>query len=311
MIKETLFSTEQYKILTECSQKQDVSDWNQWRKENPDVPVILAEMDFADFHLSEANLAGACFFGCNFNGAELWGINGEGADFTEATLERADLSDAILCDANFTAANLSYVDLSDADLTDTIFCDAILDHSNIVGSSLKRSNLSNSRFHFAYLYNVNMDEVTLNGIDKANWNIKDVTCSFIYTNKNRHERFPHERTFEEGEFESLYGEASSFRIDLPNKGEPVDIIAFTKSVETLRGTHPQFGITIESITTIPYGSIKCTVSLEKHINRAKEWLETTYKNTLKEIMQSGEKMKTEIAINEAFRSTISDRLENC
>jgi len=46
-----------YKLLKECSQKQDISEWNQYRKENNNAPINLRFANLSGFYLMGANLS--------------------------------------------------------------------------------------------------------------------------------------------------------------------------------------------------------------------------------------------------------------
>jgi len=102
---ERLFSQEQYDMLLRCSQKKDMTEWNEWREKNQDQEILLEGAN-----LNGANLRGASLWGANLNKAKLWKADLEGAD-----LEGDYLNGAILW-----KSNLSNTNLNDADLTGAI-----------------------------------------------------------------------------------------------------------------------------------------------------------------------------------------------
>ena len=55
--KEKQFNESQYEILIRCSEKGDMTQWNEWRENNQKVSILLE---------------GANFIGANLEGAELW-----------------------------------------------------------------------------------------------------------------------------------------------------------------------------------------------------------------------------------------------
>ena len=42
---ERRFSQEQYDMLKRCSDKKDLTEWNEWRKQNPNEDVLLCSAD--------------------------------------------------------------------------------------------------------------------------------------------------------------------------------------------------------------------------------------------------------------------------
>ena len=52
------FSQEQYDILKRCSDKKDMTEWNQWRKNNYSTIIELEGGDFSHMYLKELNLVG-------------------------------------------------------------------------------------------------------------------------------------------------------------------------------------------------------------------------------------------------------------
>jgi len=51
------FSREQYDMLKRCSDKKDVTEWNEWRDENYDQDIKLESAEFSEFYLKGVNLA--------------------------------------------------------------------------------------------------------------------------------------------------------------------------------------------------------------------------------------------------------------
>src|SRR5260370_1198834 len=101
--------------------RQGMSQWNQWRTENPDVRPDLVWADLSEADLSEANLSGA-----NISEADL-----SGAHLRRAYLREAHLSDAYLRGADLRGADLRGADLSRADLSQAHLSATILGDSNL------------------------------------------------------------------------------------------------------------------------------------------------------------------------------------
>ena len=129
--REFHFEQDQHDRLKRCSAAKDVTDWNAWRKANPDTEILLekaechgaslrgahlegANLNTANLdgaHLEGAHLQGARFRGAHMKGAYLEGAHLEGADLQGADLRGAKLSDAHLEGANFTTARVDELTL--------------------------------------------------------------------------------------------------------------------------------------------------------------------------------------------------------
>jgi len=94
--------------------------WNMWRREHPDVEIVLDGADLSGMILtgidfSKVSLRGAAMHATNLMNADL-----RGADLADANLSEADLIAANLEGANLTGANLHEADLRDANLTNVL-----------------------------------------------------------------------------------------------------------------------------------------------------------------------------------------------
>jgi uncharacterized protein YjbI with pentapeptide repeats len=106
--------------------KQGVEQWNQWRKERPEVGPDLSRADLNHADLSRADLSGA-----NLREADLSGANLARANLEMAYLTGADLHGADLGGSGLVAANLRNTNLAGASLT--LSC---LLHANLTGANL-------------------------------------------------------------------------------------------------------------------------------------------------------------------------------
>ncbi|MDD2285929.1 MAG: pentapeptide repeat-containing protein [Paludibacter sp.] len=79
-------------LLKFCSDVEDSTRWNEWRKDNPDIEVYLPEANLSKTYLVGANLQGAHLEGADFRNAHLEGINFTGAWLNGAKFEGATLS---------------------------------------------------------------------------------------------------------------------------------------------------------------------------------------------------------------------------
>jgi uncharacterized protein YjbI with pentapeptide repeats len=129
---------DQYEMLKRCSDKKDMTEWNEWRKQNPEEDILLECADFSQGYLSgallnaggfknidtreftefhgEVHLKGALFDQCHLEDVDFIGAYLEGATLYRAHLENADfrladLRDAIIWEAHLGGANLNYAHL--------------------------------------------------------------------------------------------------------------------------------------------------------------------------------------------------------
>ncbi len=184
------FSQEQYDMLKRCSDKKDITEWNEWRKKHPDEDVLL----------EGAVLSGACLDGALLNGggyknaiteeyekfegkvhlenanlrraslknAKLWGAflqnahvgyaHLEGADLCYAQLKNAYLMEAHLEDAIFLEANLKYAELSLSELERAMLTGAHLESADLTGANLKEAHLENAHLEGSNLRDADLQK---------------------------------------------------------------------------------------------------------------------------------------------------------
>ena len=121
------FSQGQYKMLKRCSEKKDMTEWNEWREEQRDEDICLEGAN-----LSGAYLKGAYLQEAHLRNAELLLAHMENVHFMGADLEGAKLRRAHL-----ESARLWWANLKDADL-----CWAHLEGADLSGANLKGANCS-------------------------------------------------------------------------------------------------------------------------------------------------------------------------
>ena len=155
---------EQLQLLSE-----GVDQWNEWRRNNPDIhpdltgaefprSITLWDGDFRNAHLAKAHLNKLILLGGNFayadlTDADLSGSNLGHGNFYKADLRRANLEGADLQWANLVGANLSGSQLQNANLFGADLSAANLelphqmklsvdDAEIILGASLTETNLT-------------------------------------------------------------------------------------------------------------------------------------------------------------------------
>ena len=123
-------------MLLRCSEKKDITEWNQWRKDHPDEEVWLQGV-----HLGEAHLEGAYLRDAHLEGAILYGAHLENANLMSAYLEGADLLLVYLKDAHLEAANLERTSFYRAMLRGVNFGDANLKEADLGEATLEGATL--------------------------------------------------------------------------------------------------------------------------------------------------------------------------
>ncbi len=164
------FSQSQYDMLKRCSDKKDMTEWNQWRKENPDDDVLLEKANLQGFYLTALpfdNLQGADLSNANLQGTDLSEANLRGADLSGANLQRAKLSEANLQDAKLWYANLQGANLSgpNPDLSGANLQRADLSGANLQDSHLRRAYLQGAKLPLANLKGAFLVRANLQGAD--------------------------------------------------------------------------------------------------------------------------------------------------
>jgi len=187
---------DQYEMLKCCSDKKDMTEWNEWRKENPDKDVFLEGADLQGAHLEGANLerahleSGDLFYArlkggylsyAHLEGANLWSTHLEGTNFWGAHLQHANLRDAYLesslleeanlegacleC-AHLQGANLTNAHLEDTELWAAHFEKAELLYTHLEDAKLGMAHLEGARLYgahmqSAYLYSAHLEDAVL------------------------------------------------------------------------------------------------------------------------------------------------------
>ncbi len=190
--------------------KNNVYKWNQWRKSNPDSPIILQRIDLhradlygADLHgadlqwanlsgtnLSDANLSQANLYGVNLTNAKLSGANLTGTRLCGASLKRtnlkranldgadlygADLSGANLTQANLHKINLQEADLSKANLNEVNLREVDLSHVNLNGLNLRAADLSQTNLSQAQVLGTRFEKALFTGSCLEDWHVNSTT----------------------------------------------------------------------------------------------------------------------------------------
>lgn len=171
---------EQYARLKRCSEKRNMTEWNEWYKRNQKDRKYLWSAHLEGADLKGAHLEGAYFWGAYLEGADLRGARLEGANLygaslkkaglLEAHLEGADLrvahlENACLQGARLKGANLRRAHLEGAVLLRANLEKAVLRSAHLEGAVLREAHLEKTNLRFAYLQNANLRQAHLEGAD--------------------------------------------------------------------------------------------------------------------------------------------------
>jgi hypothetical protein len=137
-------------MLLRCSEKKDISEWNQWRLNNDSVEILLegANLNLAD--LRAAQLAGARLKGAMLHRAILKGAN----------LHKADLQGAYVAEARLRGATLEGADLTGARLRDAKLQGAVL-----AGADLRNAKAQGANLQGSYLRGADLRGAVIAGAD--------------------------------------------------------------------------------------------------------------------------------------------------
>lgn len=166
----------QFNLLMQCSEKCDMTEWNTWRQQHPNQPVLLHKAN-----LDKAFLRGADLRHADFRGASLRGVDLSGFRLPDYSRRWADLSGA-----DFREADLCLTDFRGANLRGANFARAYLYYTNLSWTDLSGANFDGADL-WGFLY-----EAVLRSVDlgQANRRIKDfikIGCKFSHQERSNRE----------------------------------------------------------------------------------------------------------------------------
>ena len=181
------FDEDQNKKLLRCSEKKDMTEWNEWRKDNKEISVLLERANLMGAHLEgayliEAHLERTNLIGAHLERANLVGAHLEGANLGEAHLERAYLGEAHLEGAILMGAHLEGAILAKAHLERANLGEAHLEGANLIGADLECASLAKAHLEGANLNDANLEgaslaEAHLEGAELRETNLEGADCS--------------------------------------------------------------------------------------------------------------------------------------
>lgn len=123
-----------YDMLIRCSDRKDMTEWNEWRKKNPGKHILLEGADFQGFYLKGVLFETEPF--SVFSGD----VNLKNANFRKAHLECANLRNANLKRTNFDHTHLEGADIGGANLENAYLYGARIEGAGLSYTYLKGAN---------------------------------------------------------------------------------------------------------------------------------------------------------------------------
>ena len=140
--EERRFSQEQYDMLKRCSDKKDMTEWNEWRMNHFDRDILLEGADLSYSHLEGCFLPGAYLTRANLNCVHL----------DEADLSRAHLEDASVNCGYLKGTRLGFCHLENIDLSGSHLETARLEFADLKGANLCRAHLEGAKLYDTGLF---------------------------------------------------------------------------------------------------------------------------------------------------------------
>lgn len=146
------FNPEQYKLITECAQKENFSEWNDYASKTKDI-----------INLRESNLEGLKFIGANFKNAD-----GKGANFCDTNLKNAELDGVDMSDCAFLNADLTGIQAFGSNFHESIFVrakivNAYFKFCNFGEANFQQTNLTAVKFSDSHFYECSFYAADLSG----------------------------------------------------------------------------------------------------------------------------------------------------
>lgn len=141
--------------LDHVSRLADITSFNLWRTEHPDLAIDLSDADLAGMDLSKAVLAGAAMQRANLRDAILHETICSGADMTQADMTRARL----------TRTQFGPVDLFNADFIGSALGSAFVQAATLRESTLAGALALEANFREVDLEGANLEECDLREAD--------------------------------------------------------------------------------------------------------------------------------------------------
>jgi len=137
---------DQYEMLKRCSDKKDMTEWNEWRFEHPEEEILLEGANLMACNLAGAYLHDAVLQKAALVGACLKDARLDQANLQEAQLIKADLQNAVLKNAHLKGADLRIAFLQGADVYEAHLEGTTLDDTNLKAATFYGVHLEGAAF---------------------------------------------------------------------------------------------------------------------------------------------------------------------
>jgi uncharacterized protein YjbI with pentapeptide repeats len=172
---------DQYERLKRCSDKKDMTEWNEWRNKYPDQDILLDGAVLSDMNLDSAMLGRTdgqqAMAYCQIFGK----VYLRRAVFRRTKLIKANLLGADLSGAHISAkSNLERVNMSAARLNNVYIYDSNLKDSILFQSFLEGAKLSLTCLDGANMMDVKMEDAILLGVSLKEAVLTDTNLEGCY-----------------------------------------------------------------------------------------------------------------------------------
>jgi len=167
------FSEEQYQMLLRCSGAKNMTEWNEWRVNNPKKDVLLEGAKLDKSYLKGAFLNKGEVEWDNKRYKFTGEVYLEGARLYKAHLENAYLEGAHLENAYLEGAHLENADLEGAHLENARLWEAHLENARLLGANLRNASFRGAHLKNAELQSAHLENAYLKGAHLENarlWN---------------------------------------------------------------------------------------------------------------------------------------------
>ncbi len=160
------FEQDQYDLLRKCSEKKNLTEWNDWRRDNPTQDICLEKADLQGFYLVKAYL-------------------GSGRRSDKQTNTEINYSGQVYLEqANFRDTNVTSASFYNAHLENTCwwYCqanEASFHSSHLNGAHLGASSLNNCNFNDSLLKNADLTSASLCGSSLHNTDLRGCFARMI------------------------------------------------------------------------------------------------------------------------------------
>lgn len=159
--------------------------WNNWRADNPGVPIELVGVDLRDTDLRGVDFSKAALKGADFRRADLRKAifrhaDLENANFSNANLGAASLDHAVLYRATFHTANLTGAFLQDAHLKRANLYEADMRGATATKANFFDTNMRKAKLTGANLLGANFEWAVLSEADLSKTQLVGANLSRVH-----------------------------------------------------------------------------------------------------------------------------------